>query len=221
MRESTVSSVMTTEVITVTPRTPFKEVVAVLSGNGIAAVPVVGAQGELVGVVSEADVLAKQEFHAGTDARPLGPARRARWSRARGLCAAEVMSAPVFTIGPGEPVAVAARRMAERRVRRLFVLDADGDLVGVVSRRDVLRTFLRPDHDIRADVDSALRAGLGHVAGRVTVRVRDGVVILDGSLDLHSEALVARGLSWAVPGVVGVVDDLTYRAETVSELDAL
>jgi len=220
MREPTVSSVMTTDVITVAPRTPFKEVVAVLSGNGISAVPVVDPQSGPIGVVSEADVLTKQEFHAGSDSQPLGPRRRQRWQRARGLCAADVMSTPVLTIGPGEPVALAARRMADHRVRRLFVVDADDRLVGVVTRRDVLGTFLRPDKDIQDDIDTALRAGLGHIAGRVTVRVTDGVATMDGGLELHSEALVAHGLARTVRGVVGVVDNLTYRAETVIELDA-
>src|SRR6266545_2712575 len=126
MREPTVASVMTTKVITVGPETPFKEVVAALSGNGISAVPVVGPRGKVVGVVSEADVLPKQEFHGGADPQPRGvPRRRVRWYRAQGLCAAEVMTTPVVTIGPDDSVTLAARRLAEKKVRRLFVIDAD------------------------------------------------------------------------------------------------
>src|SRR5262245_32808812 len=103
MREPTVASVMTTKVITVTPQTPFKDVVATLSGNGISAVPVVGPHGALIGVVSEADLLPKQEFHGGADPIPHGvPRRRARWYRALGLTAAELMTTPAVTIGPDE-----------------------------------------------------------------------------------------------------------------------
>src|SRR4051794_16067543 len=101
MLEPKVSSVMTATVITVAPETPFKDVVAVLSGSasgsGIGAVPVVGPGGGLLGVVSEADVLAKQEFHGGADPVPHGaPRRRVRWYRAQGMCAAEVMTSPVI-----------------------------------------------------------------------------------------------------------------------------
>src|SRR6266545_8390204 len=124
MREPTVASVMTTKVITVAPETPFREVVATLAGNGISAVPVVGPRGKVIGVVSEADVLPKQEFHGGTDPVPHGlPRRRVRWYRSLGLCAAEVMTTPVITIGPDDPITLAARRLAETKVRRLFVLD--------------------------------------------------------------------------------------------------
>lgn len=221
MREPTVSSVMTTKVITVAPETPFKDVVAALSGNGISAVPVIGPNGGLIGVVSEADVLAKQEFHGGADPLPHGvPRRRVRWYRAQGFSAAEVMTTPVITIGPDEPVTLAARRLADKRVRRLFVVDTNGTLVGVVSRRDVLGMFLRPDTDIQADIDKTLRDSLGHVAGRVTARVANGVAIVDGELELRSETTVACGLIRAVAGVVGVRNNLRYRRDNVAEAGA-
>ncbi|HET9140222.1 CBS domain-containing protein [Actinophytocola sp.] len=213
MEDPKVSSVMTTKVISVTPGTAFKDVVAALSGNGIGAVPVLGPGGGIVGVVSEADVLAKQEFHGGADPVPHGaPRRRVRWYRAQGLCAAEVMTFPVVTIGPDEPVAVAARRMAEQGVRRLFVVDG-GELVGVVSRRDILGMFLRPDGEIRAEVEKVLCGELGLVPGTVRVAVEAGVVSVAGELARRSETGLATHLIRAVPGVVSVRSALTYRTD--------
>lgn len=218
MREPTVSSVMTTPVITVAPETSFKDVVAILTGNGISAVPVVGPRGSLIGVVSEADVLPKQEFHGGTDPVPHGvPRRRVRWFRALGLCAAEVMTTPVMTIEPGAPVTLAARRMAEKRVRRLFVVDGD-ELVGVVSRRDVLGMFLRPDSEIRADVEErVLRRELDVTPATVRVDVRDGVVTVGGQLERRSQIAVAGRLIQAVPGVISVRNNLSHRVDDLAE----
>jgi CBS domain-containing protein len=213
MSEPKVSSVMTTKVISVAPETSFKDVVAVLSGNGIGAVPVIGPGGGIVGVVSEADVLPKQEFHGGSDPAPLGSrSRRVRWYRAQGLCAAEVMTTPVATIGPDEPLAVAARRLAEEGVRRLFVVD-DDELVGVVSRRDILGMFLRSDDEIRAEVETAVRDELGLAPGTVRVSVKAGVVAVAGELAKRSETGLVTHLVRAVPGVVSVRSELTYRTD--------
>jgi CBS domain-containing protein len=217
MREPTVASVMTSPVITVAAETSFKDVVAILTGNGISAVPVVGPHGTLVGVVSEADVLPKQEFHGGTDPVPHGvPRRRVRWFRSLGLCAAELMTTPVITIEPGAPVTLAARRMAEKRVRRLFVVD-DDELVGVVSRRDVLGLFLRPDSEIRADiVEQVLRRTLGVPPVTVRVEVRDGVATVDGEIERRSQIEVADRLIRAVPGVVSVRNKLRHRVDDLA-----
>lgn len=211
MREPTVASVMTSPVITVGAETSFKDVVATLSGNGISAVPVVGPHGTLVGVVSEADVLPKQEFHGGLDPVPRGVPRRMRWYRSLGLCAAELMTTPVITIEPGAPVTLAARRMAEKQVRRLFVVD-DDELVGVVSRRDVLGMFLRPDSEIRADIIEQVL----HREPAVRVEVRDGVAAVDGELRRRSQVEVLCRLIRTVPGVVSVRNRLRHRVDDLA-----
>ena len=219
MREPTVASVMTTAVITVAPETPFKDVVVTLSGNGISAVPVVGPHGTVIGVVSEADVLPKQEFHGGADPIPHGVSRRrTRWFRSLGLCAAELMTTPVLTIGPDASVTLAARRLAEHRVRRLFVVDAAGRLVGVVSRHDILGTFLRADNDIRADIEElVLAAPLGPTPeSAVSVEVRGGVATVDGEVEKRSDTEVCVYLIRAVPGVVSVRSNLRYRTDDLA-----
>jgi CBS-domain-containing membrane protein len=220
MREPTVSSVMTSPVITARSNLPYKELVTLLSEKRISAVPVVDGDGRPLGVVSEADVLAKQEFHGGADALPWwsGRQRRARWHKATGTVAADLMTRPVVTIGADEPVAAAARTLAEKRLRRLFVIGADGTVVGVVSRHDVLTTFLRTDSDIRVDVEEqVLHKGMWMVPGQVTVAVSAGVVTLDGALEHRSAVNVAELLTQSVTGVVGVHNNLRYVVDdTVS-----
>ena len=213
MREPTVASVMTSPVITAAPQTPVKELVATLSRNGISAVAVVGPEGGLIGVVSEADILPKQEFHGGADPVPHGmPKRRVRWYRAQGLCAAEVMTTPVVTIGAHESVALAARRLAEAQVRRLFVVDTDNRLVGVVSRRDVLGAFLRSDNELRAEIEDHVLQG---ELRPLRVAVRDGVTTVDGRVQRRTDIELVCQLVRAVPGVIGVRSNLTYRVDDV------
>jgi CBS domain-containing protein len=213
MREPTVASVMTSPVITVTPETPVKELVETLSRNGISAVPVVGPEGGLIGVVSEADVLPKPEFHGGADPLPRGmPKRRVRWYRALGLCAAELMTTPVVTIGSHESVALAARRLAEADVRRLFVVDADNQLVGVVSRRDVLSAFLCSDEELRAELEDHVLLG---ELGTLRVAVKDGVATVDGQVDRRADIELVCQLVRAVPGVIGVRSNLSHRTDDV------
>lgn len=215
MREPSVAAVMTSPVITARPDLPYKNVVALLAGKDISAVPVVDERGHALGVVSEADALAKQEFHGGADPTPWWAVRRrARWRKAAGVTAADLMTKPVVTIAADEPVTAAARKLAEKRIRRLFVIDADGVVTGVVSRHDVLGMFLRSDTDIRTDVEeNVLRRGMWVIPGTVTVQVADGVVTVDGVLEHRSAVQVAEQLIHTVAGVVGVHNNLRYTVD--------
>lgn len=218
MLEPTAESVMTTPVVTVRRDTPFKEVVATMASKGISAVPVVDEQGRPVGVVSEADALAKQEFHGAIDPMSWLASRRkkTRWHKASGLTAADLMTTPVVTIGADESVTLAARRLAEKRLRRLFVVDGDGRLAGVLSRRDVLGMFLRGDEEIRTDIEQQVLAkGMWMVPGTVSADVSGGVVTLKGKLEHRTTAEIAARLSQAVPGVVAVRNNLTYEVDDV------
>jgi CBS domain-containing protein len=213
MREPKVASVMTLPVVTASPDTPYKDIVTLLTANDVSAVPVVDETNHPLGVVSEADALAKQEFHGGADPLSWLAGRRARTRRrkAAGITAADLMTKPAVTIGANEPLTVAARRLAEKRVRRLFVIDDDGAVIGVVSRHDVLGTFLRSDAAIRADVEEhVLHHGMWVIPGTVEVSVAGGVVTLEGTLEHHSAVDVAGLLTHAVTGVVGVRNKLHY-----------
>jgi osmotically-inducible protein OsmY len=102
-------------------------------------------------------------------------------------------------------------------VRRLFVVGPDGKLVGVVARRDMLRVFLRSDEQIRADVASeVLDRELWAGQRAIQVEVADGVVTLTGQFERRSEAEIAARLTATRPGVVGVVDQLTYEWDDIA-----
>ncbi len=187
MSESTVADVMTRDVVRVAPDTPYKDIVDFVVGEEISAVPVVDAGGSLVGVVSEADLLARQE------------------STARDL-----MTGPVMTITSDAGVTDAAERLAKYGLRRLFVVDGDR-LVGVLARRDLLRGFLRGDSDIQRDIELEFREHrLTINPARVRVTVQDGMVWLTGRLEWQGDVSIADRLARRAPGVVGVRNRLDY-----------
>ena len=215
MDEMTVASVMTKDVVTTAPGTPFRELVAIMTEKSVSALPVVDGRGRPIGVVSEADVLAKQEFHGGGDDPPHGDAAaRERWYRAQGRNAAEVMTTPVRAVHADEPVSFAARLLAKAGVRRLFVVDWYGKLVGVVARRDLLRVYLSDDDALRAQVMDMLTAA-GIAPETVDVGVHDGLVTLQGEVSRRGLVDAAIRMVRAVPGVVGVRNDLRYLVDDV------
>ena len=215
MWEPTVESVMTRKIVTARARTTFKELVGLMTTHRVSGLPVVDLMGRPVGVVSEADVLVKQEHLRARDSKPwFGRARRARWRRATGREAADLMTAPAVTIGADATVTAAARVLAEKNIRRLCVVDGEGVLVGVVSRRDVIGTFLRDDEVIRADIEEhVFRKGMWLFPGTLTVAVTGGVATLDGSVERRTTTQIAGQLTKAVPGVVDVRNNLSYELD--------
>lgn len=216
MREPTVAAVMTTRVVAVPPDTTFKDLATTLTRERISAVPVVDHAGRPIGVVSEADVLAKQEFHGGSDEKPHGDrAGRERWFRAQAQTAAELMTTPVRSVRADEPLSAAARILAVAQIRRLFVTDPGGKLVGVVSRRDLLRIYDQSEDDLREQVEDMVEE-VGVAPGAVEVRVAGGVVTLDGLLERRSLVDRVVRLVGALPGVVGVRNNLRYGVDDVA-----
>lgn len=142
MAEATVNSVMTDEVVTVGIDTPVEDIVRTLSEHRFGAVPVIDDLGLVAGVVSEADLVARIEFGGPSAVPPTSRAAKSRLRKAGGLVAWQVMTRPVVTVDRKDPVGLAARRLAESGVRRLFVL-GDDELVGVVTRGDLLRLLAR------------------------------------------------------------------------------
>ena len=181
-----------------------------MTDQRVSAIPVVAKGGRVVGVVSEADVLRKAERRPWHWAGLSGRARRER-AKARARTAGEMMTSPAITIHPEASLSAAARLMNAHHMRRLPVVNAAGDLVGVVSRRDLMKVFLRPDGEISAEVTDALTQILLDDAGQVTVGVSDGVVTLGGALGDEDLIPVAVGLASGVDGVVAVVNRLTRR----------
>ncbi len=207
----TVDKVMTTRVITARPSTGYKELARLLNEHAVSALPVVDVVGDerrLVGIVSEADLLAKKG--------PKYPEARSRGdeARAEALTAADLMTSPAVTVQPGDSLAQAARLMHRKKVKRLPVMNAKGRLVGVVSRSDLVKPFLRSDESIRQEIQNDVLVRTLHLdPAAVQVSVDEGVVKLDGELESKRLVAVLRRLVRSMEGVVGVEDRLTSRPE--------
>ena len=206
---ATVKDVMTAEVVTVRQETTFKEMAAVLRRYRVSALPVVDDAGRVIGVVSEADLLAKEVLaDPGVVAELL---RRQDVRKAEGLTAGDLMTRPAVTATPGDPVEQAARMMHFMRVKRLPVVNSGGQLIGIVSRSDVLAVFDRPDEDIRKDIVDTMLLHEFLIDSRLfKVTVESGVVTMEGCPETAAlgHALVRKARH--VPGVVAVRDRLTY-----------
>lgn len=195
----TVSDVMTHTAVAIGREASYKEIVELMHQWKVSAVPVLEGEGRVVGVVSEADLLPKEEFRR-TD--PSLPGQLEEASKAAGVLAEELMSSPAITVRPGAPVAEAARIMALRHIKRLPVVNALGMLEGVVSRSDLLKVFLRSDEELEEEIRQSVLAELIPDVN-VDFAVQDGVVTLRGPL--RDRALVPL-LARAIRAVEGVVD---------------
>lgn len=209
----TVASVMTRDVVTVPPDAPYKEVVELLHERGVSAVPVIDADRRVLGMVSEADLLLKEER---LEPRPGGHLLDPHGEAARAMArnAAAVMTAPAVTVASDATLTAAARLMHRHHVKRLPVVDATGTLVGMVSRADLLMVFLRSDESIAAEVRDAVVVGtLAIDPAELEIDVEEGVVRLAGQLETRSLARILVRLVSAVEGVVGVDDRLRWRLD--------
>ncbi|MCC5033463.1 CBS domain-containing protein [Streptomyces sp. WAC 00631] len=216
MKQRKVGSVMTDDVVRVVRTTPFKDIAALLDEHRISGVPVVDDDEKVIGVISETDLMARQTEQTDPGERRhrfrLTPAAHRTAAKARARTAGELMSSPAVTVRAESSIAEAARILAKYRVERLPVIDEEDRLVGIVTRRDLLQVFLRPDEEIRAEViDEVLVRTLWLVPQAVKVTVTDGVVTLEGELERSSEVPVAVRMTGQIDGVVSVVDRLTSR----------
>ncbi|MBX7553462.1 CBS domain-containing protein [Streptomyces sp. NPDC004232] len=207
-----VSDVMTQTVAAIGRRAPFKETVQLMQDWKVSALPVIEGEGRVVGVVSEADLLTKEELRDDPDAAYLQLRQPVDVAKAEGLTAGDVMSSPALTVRATATVAEAARIMARGGVKRLPVVDEAGLLQGIVSRADLLTVFLRDDEDIAGEVRREIVSYLFPLsASAVQVEVRDGVVTLAGRIRDRALVPVAARLVRAVEGVVDVRFDLVHE----------
>ena len=185
-----VASVMTVRPIVATEATGFKEIAGLLAEHRVSALPVVDKAGRLLGVVSESDLLLK----AG-----------ARFAR-------DLMTSPAVAIGPLALVTEAVRLLHDMRVKRLPVVDKDGLVIGIVTRGDLLRVFLRPDSLIREDVvEELIVRTLWMDPNKIIVKVVNGVVDLSGDVDRKSDIRVLCNMIGGLEGVIAVGEQLRYR----------
>ncbi|MFC9280521.1 CBS domain-containing protein [Streptomyces collinus] len=211
-----VSDVMTRTVATVGRRAPFTEIVHVMRDWEISALPVIEDEGQVVGVVSEADLLPPAEaFPDEPDTGRAGPRGPVAAAKAGALVAGDLMSSPAVTVRADATLAEAARLMAREGVKRLPVVDDADLLAGVLSRADLLKVYLRDDEDIAEEVRREIAPFLfPPPASAVRVEVRDGVVTLTGRVSDTALVPVATRLVRAVEGVVDVEFDLAHAEAT-------
>jgi CBS-domain-containing membrane protein len=218
MRHRIVGQLMTSAVVHVRPDTGFKEIAALLARHDITSVPVVDDQDRPVGLVSEADLLineAAEEDPAGLLLTPrLSPADRAR---SRATTAEGLMTRPAVCARPEWTVVEAARLMHRKHLKRLPVIDEAGRLVGIVSRSDLLRVFLRRDQAIREEIRNDILVGtMGIPADGLDVTVHEGEVTLRGTAEYRSLLPVIERLCRGVDGVVTVTGQLDHRSHRTS-----
>ncbi len=219
MKQLRVAGVMTRDVVTAREDTGFKDLVELMTGRAISAVPIVDDEGRIAGIVSEADLLA-------VEAEEREPPRRRRFiewfidrrqleaieRRAPSLSAANVMTRDVITARPDTPVEAAIKTLLRARVKRLPVVDDENRVVGIVSRRDLLSPFLREDEEILAEIrDEVVERTMWLDPSTLDIEVQDGVVTLRGTVDRRSTTEILADLVHRVDGVVGVEDDLGFE----------
>lgn len=210
MAHRKVSDVMTTEVITAALDTPFKELATMIGYSGVGALPVLDLQGRVVGVVTELDLLRKQEWQEDPEAKVAPPRTHlAAHTQAAALTAGQVMTSPAPTISPEASIVAAARTMDRRHVRHLVVTTSDGWLDGVVTPSDLLKVYLRPDDELRDQIVLEILGDYLHTnLALVKVTVTEGVATLAGEVEDKSMIDTAVRMSLAVDGVVDVVNRL-------------
>lgn len=205
-----IADVMTHPVVTVRRDAPLKDVARLLIEHGISGVPVADADGAVVGVVSEADFLVKGQGAAKVRHRPLArllgesSETRHQLEVVAARTAEEAMSAPAVTIESGRPIHEAAAIMTSRRINRLPVVDG-GRLVGIVTRADLLRAYLRTDEELADTIrnDVLLRILWLDPAG-FDVSVHSGEAAIRGRVERRSTSEIIEETVRMVPGIVAL-----------------
>jgi CBS domain-containing protein len=209
-----VTDVMTRNVIAVREGASFREIAARLRDEHVSAFPVIDDDNQVIGVVSEGDLIAKEAV-SGDGQNYTGPLagllHRHELEKARGVTAGELMSKPPVTVGTGDTVSRAAQLMYDHKVKRLPVVDTAGRLNGIVSRTDVLSVFSRPDDEIRHQITQDVILNTFRTDPlRFRVTVKDGVVTIVGEPESAAAGHEIVGTIRHIEGVVAVRDRLDY-----------
>jgi CBS-domain-containing membrane protein len=215
----TVRDVMTRSVVSVRPGTPLKEVAQLLIDHRISGLPVVDDDGAVLGIVSEADFLVKEQGAEAVRHRPLarilGESRESRSQLAKigALTAGEAMTAPAVTVSSGRRIAEAAAVMTARGINRLPVVD-DGRLVGIVTRADLVRAYVRSDDELASTIrEDVLRRIMWLDPALFAVIVTDGAASISGRVERRSTAEMIERAVGMVPGIMNVHADVTWAMD--------
>jgi CBS domain-containing protein len=213
----TVKDVMTTGVVAVEEKTPFKDIVDLMHRQHVSTVPVLDSTGQVLGVVSKSDLLLKEADPDAGEEFHVRPERRREQHKATGTVAADVMTAPAVTVPASATVEEAAQHMCRHKIGRLPVIDAPtGHLIGIVGRADVLAVYRRPDADIHQDVvDQVIKGDFALNPARFDVTVKDGRVTMKGTAEHRSQIPMLMHAIRHVEGVVSAQDHLGYDTDDV------
>lgn len=210
----TVRDVMTAKVVAVRQNASYKEMATRLRKQGVSAFPVLDEQDIVIGVVSEADMLAKEALSSEIPNLFSGMLHHREQAKAAGVTAADLMTKPAITISADDTVAQAARLMYDRRVKRLPVVTAEGKLIGIVSRTDVLSVYGRPDSAIKDEITGSMLPNAFLVDPALfTITVKDGIVTIEGKPETSTVGHDIIAAVRHITGVVSVRDRLTYPPE--------
>jgi CBS domain-containing protein len=214
-----VRDVMTRSVVTANENTTFRELATRMLDNHVSALPVVDSGDQVIGVVSEADLLIKEAAVA--DRSVWGSWWRGRRSEmASAELARDLMTSPAITIGSDDRLAEAARRMYAHRVKRLPVVDQAGRLAGIISRIDLLSVYRRSDVHIRDEIISKVIAGeFGIDPDDLEVTVRSGIVTVAGEISGSRVAVDLLAAIRHVEGVVNVRSQFSFPVQAVRKAD--
>lgn len=203
-----IQDAMTTEIVTTTPEASLKDAARELAKHHVSGLPVVDAEGVVVGVISEADIVAKE-----VDDTPRGsllqrfldgpPVDDRFYARTVG----EAMSSPALTIARDRPLAQAASTMLAEGINRLPVVDTKGRLVGLVTRGDLVRAFTRDDETLRREITQLVH-DLWLDGTPLEIDIDQGKVTLRGEVENEADARVLRTMIRRVPGVIEVDAEL-------------
>lgn len=209
MRHLRAKDVMTSPAITCPPETTLPEVVRLMREHHISGVPVTDPVGRLMGIVTEGDLLLKEAGPGGFPLRayerpPDGASDAEReLQRTRGRIVGDVMIRDVITADQDTPIRALACTMARRGINRVPIV-ADGRVLGMVTRADVLSVFVRPDDEITAEVEGILRRDLRLDPDAIEITVCDGVVTLRGEVDRAPQPGLIEAWVGEIDGVAGV-----------------
>jgi CBS-domain-containing membrane protein len=203
-----VGDVMSTRPVSVGEDEHYRQIAELMHEHHVTAVPVITADRLVIGVVSAADMIRKQECRPNAEKTPGWQLHTKERAKADARTAAGLMTSPAVTIGPGELLGTAARVMTAHRVKQLPVVAADGTIVGVVSRMDLLKVFLRPNEEIAAQATDVLTGVVLADPAAFRVTAHHGVLTLTGRLASFNQIATAVRLIEAIDGVVSVTNKL-------------
>ncbi len=199
-----VVDLMTTNVATVSPDTSLRGAARIMFRSQVSGLPVTDDNGLLVGIITEADFLRLELSRVESD------------NPASVESVADIMTRTVETIGPNTPLIEAAKVMVVREVKRLPVVDDVDQLVGIISRMDVVNAFTRPDEVIEDEIrEDIVRRVLGLEPSELDVTVKEGVVYLRGTMGTQAEARLLTEMTRRLDGVLKVASELTWPLGSV------